>query len=78
MLYIYIQLKEFTIGLKMKNISYNNHVYFFFDFLGFWSPPMSSAFQTDSGTACAQDGMAELGRENPAIACFIAATSPVE
>ena len=36
---------------------------------------MSSVFQTVSGTLCAQEGVAEEGRENPAMACLIAAAS---
>ena len=39
---------------------------------------MSSAFQTDSGTLWAHAGVAELGRETPAIACLIAAASPAK
>lgn len=38
---------------------------------------MSSAFHTDSGTVCAQEGMAEVGRENPTMASFMAAASAV-
>lgn len=39
---------------------------------------MSSAFQTDSGTVWAQDGMAEVGREKPDIAALMAASSSVQ
>ena len=38
------------------------------------SPPMSSAFQTSSGTTLAHCGTADTGRENPDIACLIACT----
>lgn len=63
-------------NLSLKLIIDNKRIYFFFLFDFFClSPPISSAFQTDSGTACAHEGVAELGRENPAIACFIAVSS---
>ena len=54
----------------LYNIAQENCYYLLFGFVR--SPPMSSAFQTSSGTTLAHCGTADTGRENPDIACLIA------